>query len=234
LISTNRSKLTEAEENKSIPGLSPAMRNMYVHSCANTPFYIHRKGIRHMINVIGLGGSTNNLHKLMAYYSDNNFDFHLYPLIQGSLVDSVYGELLKNMKPQEAPKIRELLISVNRNGKTAENAVTIEYSGDLREEHSHRLFIDNAVKDHLFFAFRIHISRTGRPDIDYIGNELKYVGNYAIHRAKVLEEELWGIHGIGDAVDISDEMMLRYGYSDTDIDIQRKARQFFLNKKTSM
>lgn len=234
LISTNRTKLTEAEENKSIPGLSPAMRNMYVHSCANTPFYIHRKGIRHMINVIGLGGSASNLHKLMAHFSESNFDYHLYPLIQGSLVDSVYGELLKSMKPQEAPKIRELLICVNRSARTAENAVTIEYSGDLREEHSHRIFIDNAVKDHLFFAFRIHISRTGRPDIDYIGNELKYVGNYAIHRAKVLEEELWGIHGIGDAVDISDEMMLRYGYSDTDIDIQRKARQFFLNRKTSM
>lgn len=230
LISSNRSKLTEAEENKSIPGLSPAMRNMYVHSCANTPFYIHRKGVRHMINVIGQGGRENMMHKLMAHFSEENVDFNLYPLIQGSLVDSIYGELLKNMRPQDAPKVRELFICINRSAKTPEAAINIEYGDDPRKEQSQKVFIDMAVRDHLFFAFRVHISRTGRPDIDYIGNELKYVGNYAIHRAKVLEDELWGIHGIGDAIDITDEMMLRYGYSDNDIDIQRQARQFFLNK----
>lgn len=227
LIQSNRNKLTEAEENKSIPGLSPAMRNMYVNSCAHMPFYIHRKGVRHMINVIGQGGKENAMHKLMNHFSDNNFDFHLYPLIQSSMVDSIFGEMLKHMKPQDKPQIRELLISVDRESRSADSAVTIEYSQDLKQEQSHKAFVESAVTSHLFFAFRIHISRTGRPDIDYIGNELKYVGNYAIHRAKILEEELWGIHGVGEAIDISDEMMVRYGFGDTDIDIQRQARSFF-------
>ncbi len=231
LISSNRNKLTEAEENKSIPGLSPAMRNMYVHSCANMPFYIHRKGIRHMINVIGQGGKASMLHRLMAHFSSEPYDFNLYPLIQGSMVDDIYGELLRHMKPHDPPKVRELLICINRSARTPEAAINIEYSGELTDEHSHRVFVDMSLRDHLFFAFRVYISRTGRPDIDYIGNELKYVSNYAIHRAKVLEEELWGIHGVGDAIDISDEMLLRYGYSNLDIDMQRQAKELFLGKK---
>ena len=82
----------------------------------------------------------------------------------------------------------------------------------------------------LFFAFRVYISRTGRPDVNYIAKELKYVGNYAIHRAKVLEEELWGVIGIGDIIDISDEMLSRHGYSRKHIEFQHQIKKLYFEK----
>ena len=79
----------------------------------------------------------------------------------------------------------------------------------------------------MLFCFKIYLSRTGRPDTDYIAKELGYVSLYAIHKAKVLEEELWSVVGVGDVIDISDEVLLRYSVSAAQINAQlQKRRQF--------
>lgn len=54
---------------------------------------------------------------------------------------------------------------------------------------------------------RLYISRTGRPDTDYLSNELKYVSQYAIHKAKDLENAIWSVAGVGDIIDITDEAL---------------------------
>lgn len=61
------------------------------------------------------------------------------------------------------------------------------------------------------------MSRTGRPDQDILRTELGYVSVYAAHKAKEVEEELWNICGAGDIVDITDEVMRRYGFTDQHI-----------------
>ncbi len=227
LIQSNRSKLTEAEEAQTIPGLPLAMRNMYVSISPNMPFYIHRKGIKYMLDVIGRGGQDSSLHKLMAKFSTHGGDYHTFALTHDTMIDTLFATTLKSMKRQDAPISCELMLSVKRGHKEAEEAITIELNQDLRTDHSHQNFITEALDNDLFFCYRIMISRTGRPDIDYIAKELKYVGNYAIHRAKVLEEELWGVIGVADAIDISDELMMRYGFSETEMQIQQQAKQFF-------
>lgn len=232
LVQSNRSKLTAAEEGQTVPGLPLAMRNMYVNVCANMPFYIHRRGVRYSLNVIGLGGQQNSLHQLMAYFSEPGCDYHSYPLTQAQQVNNLFADVLKSMQRQDAPSTFEFMLRVKRHVKDPQEAMVTEVVRDLRTDHSHEKFIREAMQDDLLFCYRIMISRTGRPDIDYISKELKYVGNYAIHRAKVLEEELWAVIGVGDAVDISDEMMMRYGFNETEIQIQQQAKQFFFSESS--
>jgi hypothetical protein len=73
-------------------------------------------------------------------------------------------------------------------------------------------FIDSYIQKDIFFAYRVFISRTGRPDMNYIAKELAYVGDYAVHRAKEIEERLWSVVGVGDVIDISEEVMTRLGF----------------------
>ncbi|MBU2180737.1 MAG: hypothetical protein KJ930_15025, partial [Gammaproteobacteria bacterium] len=81
---------------------------------------------------------------------------------------------------------------------------------------------------------KIFLSRTGRPDTEHISKELGYVSVYAIHKAKVLEEELWSVVGVGDVIDISDEILLRYGVSAEQILAQHaKRRQFVASIEAS-
>jgi hypothetical protein len=79
-----------------------------------------------------------------------------------------------------------------------------------KEHHDISGFIDVSVHENLFFAFRLTISRTGRPDTKYIANELGYINQYAKHKATKLEDELWSIVGVGDVIDITDEVLTRY------------------------
>ena len=63
---------------------------------------------------------------------------------------------------------------------------------------------------------------------------MSYISTYAIHKAKVLEEELWSVVGVGDVIDISDEVLLRYGVSTEQIGHQQqKRRQFIITLEQS-
>ena len=77
-------------------------------------------------------------------------------------------------------------------------------------------------------CYKILLSRTGRPDTDYIAAEMSYISTYAIHKAKTLEEELWSVVGVGDVIDISDEILLRYGVSAEQILAQQEKRRQFV------
>ena len=57
---------------------------------------------------------------------------------------------------------------------------------------------------------------------------MSYVSVYAIHKAKVLEEELWSVVGVGDVIDISDEILLRYGVPAEQIQRQVEKRREFI------
>ena len=54
---------------------------------------------------------------------------------------------------------------------------------------------------------------------------------YAIHKAKVLEEELWSVVGVGDVIDISDEILLRYSIAPEQIQQQQQKRRAFVQQQ---
>jgi hypothetical protein len=88
------------------------------------------------------------------------------------------------------------------------------YDYEFTDEQQKQAFITSSLRDATLFAFRLFLSRTGRPDTDYIAKEISYISVYALHRAKTLEEELWSVAGVGDAVNISKELAWRYRYLD--------------------
>jgi len=92
------------------------------------------------------------------------------------------------------------------------------------------LFLKKGLKSELLFIMRVYISRTGRPDTDYLANELKYVSQYALHKAKDLEEALWSVAGVGDMVDITDETLSHLDLSTELIEQMNKRKQIWLKR----
>ena len=72
-----------------------------------------------------------------------------------------------------------------------------------------RQFVRQARQQGRFYSVRLHLSRTGRPDIDFIAGELDYVAKYAIHKARQLEDSLWSIIGICDMMDTTQATLFR-------------------------
>jgi hypothetical protein len=228
LIKSNRAKLTLAEETPKFAGLGQALRNMYVKALNSFPFFMHRHGIRYDLNVIGRGAEPNNLHRLLGIFQDKQQKFNLQPMLKNNATNLHFANQLKQMKRQDPPKSFELFIRFRQGQTKMEQSFVTEYDFDLKTAQARQYFVQDALANDLLFCFRIFLSRTGRPDTEHINKELSYVSVYAIHKAKVLEEELWSVVGVGDVIDISDEILLRYGVPAEQIQRQVDKRREFI------
>ncbi|WP_449361205.1 PilZ domain-containing protein, partial [Alishewanella longhuensis] len=98
LIQSNRSKLTIAEETPKYPGLSDALRNMYLKSLNNFAIFIHRYALRHDITVLGRGAEENALHKLLKLAQPQPDSFDLTLITKSHLFSQEVANQLKQMK----------------------------------------------------------------------------------------------------------------------------------------
>jgi len=230
LIKNNRSKLTLAEEAPKFAGLGQALRNMYVKALNSFPFFMHRHGIRYDLNVLGQGAEPNNLHRLLGVLTDDKSKPNLQPLLKNSATNLHFANQLKGMKRQDPPRTYEVFIRYRQNQQKLEQSFVTEFDFDLKTTQAKHYFIQDALANDLLFCFRIHLSRTGRPDTEHINKELSYISVYAIHKAKVLEEELWSVVGVGDVIDISDEVLLRFSIPLEQIQLQQQKRRHFIQQ----
>lgn len=209
LIQSNRSKLTLAEETPKYPGLSDALRNMYVKASNNFVFFIHRYGLKHDITVIGRGFQEHSLHKLLrlANSEENKPDFML--LTKNNKLCQDLAATLKQMKQHEAAKPIEYYLKVTKttDGKFAFSS---HFDYEFSSADERKQFIENALAQHTLFSFRFFVSRTGKLDAEYIAREMNYISIYAIHKAKSLEEELLHVEGVVDVVETSEELISRF------------------------
>lgn len=230
LIKNNRSKLTLADEAPRYAGLGQALRNMYVKALNSFPFFMHRHGIRYDLNVLGQGAEPNNLHRLLGVLTDDKNKPNLQPLLKNSATNLHFANQLKGMKRQDPPRTYEVFIRYRPNQQKLEQSFVTEFDFDLKTTQAKHFFIQDALANDLLFAFRIHLSRTGRPDTEHINKELSYISVYAIHKAKVLEEELWSVVGVGDVIDISDEVLFRFNIPIEQIQQQQQKRRSFIQQ----
>lgn len=208
LIQNNRAKLTPAEESPRYPGLSVALRNMYLNVQQHFTLFMHRKGIRYEADTVAQGNQADSLHKLLSLYSKDPAKQDLALIMQNNAASLHFAQHLKQMKRLDLPVNFELFVVLTK----ADGAMQLScrYDYEFRTEQHKQQFVLNALQHQIIFCYRLSLCRTGRPDVEFIAAELNYISQYAIHKAKVLEEELWSVAGIIDAVDISAELAWRY------------------------
>jgi hypothetical protein len=82
----------------------------------------------------------------------------------------------------------------------------------------------------IFRAVTVTLSRTGKPDTQFIQAELNYISRYAAYRAQEIEEDLWQVYAIADTVDVT-ESLLEFALPDTNtIEEQQERLNTWLNK----
>lgn len=221
-----------AEETPKFPGLGPALRNMYVKALDTFAFYVHRQGVRYNLDVVAMGAKPSALHKLLAQFSEGADDMTLLPLLKNNATNLQFANQLKKMKRQEVPYSYEVFLRFIPYQDDIEQSFETKFDFDFQLQSTKQDFVEDVLKNDLLFAFKIFLSRTGRPDTEHIAKELGYVSTYAIHKAKVLEEELWSVVGVGDVVDITDEVLFRFNINNEQIAEQQHKRLALLTKLT--
>ncbi|XOV81319.1 MAG: PilZ domain-containing protein [Aestuariibacter sp.] len=234
LIKSNRNSLRMENEgdDDSSSGIGEALRNIYCSNVLNIAFFMSKEGSRFYPNAMTEPNSHHRLKNLFAYgvYKPGE-EMNSFPLFAADgRFKTFIEDNLKRLKAESAPVMRELFIRYKPDEKNPEEAIKCKFSEQFRNDHDRRSFIVEAIGDGRFYAVKLIMSRTGRPDQEILRTELGYVSVYAAHKAKAIEEELWKIAGAGDIIDITDEAVRRYGFTEQHVmQNQEGDKQIYLN-----
>ena len=207
------------------------MRNIYANNVPNVAFFIRKEGTKFVPDATATWANQNRLTNLLSYQAPPG-EFNLLPLFEGFNGPMNFVQhTLSHIKPHQRPVMSELFVAFDPNKNSASEAIKSCYIDQFANDDQRRQFIAQALEQGQFIALKIFLARTGRPDIDRLQSEINYVGVYAVHRAKQLEEKLWNINGVGDIVDITDLVMSRYTF-DTQAIVNNYERQLHHPQKS--
>ena len=208
LIGSNKDKLRMIPEPKQAPELASVLRNMYSSNLLTTPLYIHKVNKRYQVDRIAVSEHDNRLMRLFRQFANADStctsSYNLYPILHNQAVTQSLETALTQLQSSYRPWQQVLYIAVS-------GEVVSQFEIEFRDEVERKLFITKALQRGDFYAVQVMLSRTGRPDMEYIAKELHYVNHYAAHRAQKLETALWSVQGVIDLVDVTDELLFRLG-----------------------
>ncbi|WDE00069.1 PilZ domain-containing protein [Thalassomonas actiniarum] len=212
LIEKNRDKLTADEYAMIVPGLSKALRNVYSHSLNISSLVVQTSGSRYKIEAIACSAENNELLSLMRRLSDRQQYYNLYPLLSNLQATNIMNNSLKKMQTGDEPITEILYVAINHDVEMVEKAVMTKLASELKSTDDRKTFIRDALKAGSFYCVQVKLSRADEPDMDYLNPELSYIGSYAIHRGKQIEQEIWSVAGVIQLLDITHEAMIRYNF----------------------
>jgi hypothetical protein len=229
LIENNKNKLKVSEEAPKIEGLSTAIRNMVTKSVCQFPLYLHKEAAHFKTGAIGFGLYASPLHVILQNFGLLSNKTDLSSILTDNQIINVITPSIKDRSRQDPPLAFTLAINFNPRKGNINEAVESQcvlgedYAGFLKQ-------VNKGLKSELIFIMRLYVSRTGRPDTDYLSNELKYVTHYAMHKAKELEEALWSVAGVGDIVDITEEALRHLKLNNKQVEQMGRRKLMWINR----
>ena len=220
LIDNNQSALTTSQELQNLSTLSKSLRYLFTQHIFTCPLY----ACKNKPNRLGAIGKIRQPRSIYNLFTElvvgDSPKFNVYPLLHDKMLRRILLDPLRDMQRHYTPE--ESIVYISRTFDQNNN-ITYEtiLDKDFTDFNEKRLFCARALKRRHLYVLKLYITRTGKPDIDYIAKELNYISKYAIHKAKRFEDTIWSIIGICDIVDITDETLyvldLPYDHSYRDL-----------------
>ncbi|MGS0827665.1 PilZ domain-containing protein [Shewanella sp. 0m-8] len=210
LIEHNRDKLQKiTENNQNVKELADGMKNIIMRNLVSVPFYLERTVKSAYISTLGIGKQQNHIANLFASQSDNTLAYDLAPLLNDGKLRRDFITPIRTMKPQHGLSHFEVLVQISRMSQ-GQIKVRCLSDSDMPQYAQQLSFIQRSQHLGEFLALRVYRGATGKPDLNYIRRELEYIAIHAPHKGKKLEQQLWNIIGVGELLDITQEVLLRF------------------------
>ncbi|WOT06026.1 PilZ domain-containing protein [Shewanella youngdeokensis] len=210
LIDRNRDRFEKlTDNNEQTKELADGMKNLLMRKLVSVPFYLEKTVKSAYISAIGIGKEQNPIANTFATGNEAPLEYDLSPLFdEGKLKRDIIAPI-RLMKPQTGLEFYEVYVQISRlsQGKVKVRGLT-EF--DLTERKQLLHFIQQSQQLGDFLTLRVYRGATAKPDLSYIRRELDYIRVHTQHKAKKLEEKLWHIIGVGELLDITQEVLLRF------------------------
>jgi len=223
LIKSNRSKLRAYRDEEEVQGIGEALRNIYAQNVINVAYFLRKEGVDYVPDAVATSSPSNRLSQLLHFQAKPG-QFNLYPLYRNAKIRHDFiNRTLGKLKPNDRPEMRELFIAFDPSKDEIGDAINSYFTEQFTKPEQRRQFISQALQNGQFIAVKVFLARTGRPDFETMQSELNYVSVYAVHKAKLLEEQLWNVSAMGDIIDVTDEVLRRYEFAESAILLNHKA-----------
>jgi hypothetical protein len=217
LIKSNRTKLKSYRDEEEVPGIGEALRNIYAQNVINVAYFLRKDSVNFVPDAVATSSANNRLLQLLHFQAKPN-QFNLYPLYRNAKISHDFiNRTLTKIKPSDRPEMRELFIAFDPSKELIGDAINSYFTEKFTQPEQRRQFISQALQHGQFIALKVFLARTGRPDFETMQSELNYVSVYAVHNAKLLEEQLWNVSAMGDIIDVTDEVLRRFDFSESAI-----------------
>jgi hypothetical protein len=210
LITNNRDKLEKlTEANSEMKELADGLKNLQMRHLDSVPYFIEKTVKGAKMSTLGIGTHKNEVTDLFAASASQSLEYNLEFLLKEGRLKQNFIEPMRTMNHQSGLEYFELYLQISRQslGEVKVRCVTPDEIGDIQaREH----FINQSHNLGRFMALRVYRGVAAKPDLTYIRRELEYIAVHAHHKAKQLQELLWRIVGVGEFLDITEEVLLRY------------------------
>ena len=209
LINHNKTKLTQlSDKDGEQKELADGMKNLMMRQLVSVPYFIGKQSKSFCLSAIGISTKVDDISHLFSQDTDQIMQYNLAPLMADGVLKSQIIDPIKTMKAADDMGFFEVFIQITRHARGTINLnckVATEIS--VVDQHS---FIEQSQRLGRFMALRVYFGAADKPDMSYIRRELEYITIHANHKAKQLEEQLWKVTGIGEFLDITTEVKLRF------------------------
>jgi hypothetical protein len=210
LIKHNKDKLEQlCEHNGAQKELADGMKNLLTRKLAGVPFFIEKTFKSGRMACIGIGTKLDEISHLFAAGTEESLQYNLSPLLENGVFKRQLLDQCKQMKHQYELRFFEVFIEVKHHSRGL-ISLTTRLAEELSEKKNQINYIKAAKKAGQFLALRVYIGAAEKADLNYIRRELEYVASQAKHKATQLESRLNDIIGVGELLDITQEVIGRY------------------------
>lgn len=210
LIAHNREKLEQLTENNSeIKELADGLKNILLRELHSVPYFVEKTTKSAQVACLGVSTEHDEISDIFAAGSSDTLQYNLAPLLKDGFFKRDILDPIRQMKPQQDMDFIEVFIQLTRQSRGQFHLKCVPAT-ELRDAQTKIAFINQSKLAGRFMALRIYRGATEKPDMGYLRRELEYINIHANHRAKQLEEQLWRIIGVGELLDITQEVELRY------------------------
>jgi hypothetical protein len=210
LIASNKDKLEKlTENNNEIKELADGLKNIFMRRLHGVPYFIEKTAKSVQIASLGINTEHNEITDIFAALSSEAMHFNLSPLMGEGRFKRDIMDPIRRMKFQQDLDYFEVYIQLLTQSRGQFHIKCLAAS-QLPAREDRLAFIRQGQLLGRFLALRVYYGMADKVDLSYIRREREYIGVHAAHKAKLLDEKLRSIIGVGELLDISREVILRY------------------------
>ncbi|MGI2258019.1 PilZ domain-containing protein [Shewanella sp. GXUN23E] len=210
LIKHNADKLEHlTESNGEIKELADGMKNLLMSKLPSVPLFIEKTTKSAKVCALGIGPESNELTDMFAAGSGNHLEFDLTPLLAEERFKKWIMTPIRDAKPTDKPAVVEVFVEMARQSRGQIELYCYE-AEEVGDRDGQLAFIQRCQRNGQFRALRLYIGATTKPDMFYIRREMDYITVQAPHKAKMVEHMMWHLIGVGELLDVTQEVLMRF------------------------